>query len=170
RPTPLPPCSCAPRPNLLRRPQRRQTAPRRPAPRLSASGMSRLFPREPASFPTALSLIWASRSGTPTARRSSTLLALPPPAAASDFCLGVWEKTGPFSYKLNHLALSSDLNGNMVGPANIRENVTLGPQGTTYTGTFSIDQYDTSRHLLAAIVGEVKAPRITVDTKISDIL
>ena len=92
------------------------------------------------------------------------------PPATSNFCLGVWEKTGPFSYKLNHFALSSDLNGNMVGPANIRENVTLGPQGTTYTGTFSIDQYDTSGNLLVHIVGEVKAARITVDTKISDIL
>jgi hypothetical protein len=92
------------------------------------------------------------------------------PPATSNFCLGVWEKTGPSTYKLNHFALSSDLNGNMVGPGNIRENVTLGPQGTTYTGTFSIDQYDTSRNLLAHIVGEVKATRITVDTKISDIL
>ena len=92
------------------------------------------------------------------------------PPATSNFCLGVWEKTGPFSYKLNHFALSSDLNGNMVGPANIRENVTLGAQGTTYTGTFSIDQYDTSGNLLVHIVGEVKATRITVNTKISDIL
>jgi hypothetical protein len=92
------------------------------------------------------------------------------PPATSNFCLGVWEKTGPSTYRLNHFALSSDLNGNMVGPANIRENVTLGPQGTTYSGTFSIDQYDTSGNLLAHIVGEVKATRITVDTKVSDIL
>jgi hypothetical protein len=92
------------------------------------------------------------------------------PPATSNFCLGVWEKTGPSSFKLNHFALSSDLNGNMIGPANIRENITLGPQGTTYAGTFSIDQYDTSGNLLAHIVGEVKATRITVDTKISDIL
>ena len=92
------------------------------------------------------------------------------PPATSNFCLGVWEKTGPSSFKLNHFALSSDLNGNMIGPANIRESVTLGPQGTTYAGTFSIDQYDTSGNLLAHIVGEVKATRITADTKISDIL
>jgi hypothetical protein len=31
------------------------------------------------------------------------------PPATSNFCLGVWEKTGPFAYKLNHFALSSDL-------------------------------------------------------------
>lgn len=92
------------------------------------------------------------------------------PPATSNFCLGVWEKTGPSTYKLNHFALSSDLNGNMIGPANIRENVTLDAHGATYAGTFSIDQYDTSGNLLVHIVGEVKSTRITVDTKVSDIL
>jgi hypothetical protein len=71
---------------------------------------------------------------------------------------------------LNHFALSSDLNGNMIGPANIREDVTLDVHGAGYTGTFSIDQYDTSGNRLVHITGEVKATRITVDTKISDIL
>lgn len=99
--------------------------------------------------------------------RNPELFAAP---ATSNFCLGVWEKTGPSTYKLNHFALSSDLNGNMIGPANIRENVTLDVHGTGYTGTFSINQYDTSGNLLVHIVGEVKATRITVDTKLSDIL
>jgi hypothetical protein len=92
------------------------------------------------------------------------------PPATSNFCLGVWAKTGPSTYKLNHFALSSDLNGNMIGPANIREDVTLDTNGTSYSGTFSISQYDTSGNLLVHIVGEVKATRITVDTKLSDIL
>jgi hypothetical protein len=92
------------------------------------------------------------------------------PPATSNFCLGVWEKTGPFAYRLNHFALSSDLNGNMIGPANIREDVILDVHGASYIGTFSIDQYDTSGNRLVHITGEVKATRITVDTKISDIL
>jgi hypothetical protein len=92
------------------------------------------------------------------------------PPATSNFCLGVWAKTGPSNYKLNHFALSSDLNGNMIGPANIREDVTLDAHGTSYSGIFSISQYDTSGNLLVHIVGEVKATRITVDTKLSDIL
>jgi hypothetical protein len=92
------------------------------------------------------------------------------PPATSNFCLGVWEKTGPFTYKLNHFALSSDLNGNMIGPANIREDVTLDVHGAGYAGTFSIDQYDTSGNRLVHITGDVKATRITVDTKISDLL
>jgi len=92
------------------------------------------------------------------------------PPATSNFCLGVWAKTGPATYKLNHFALSSDLNGNMIGPANICEDVTLDAHGKSYSGTFSISQYDTSGNLLVHIVGEVKATRITVDTKLSDIL
>jgi hypothetical protein len=48
--------------------------------------------------------------------------------------------------------------------------VTLDSHGTSYSGTFSIDQYDTSGNLLVHIIGEVKATRITVDTKLSDIL
>jgi hypothetical protein len=92
------------------------------------------------------------------------------PPATSNFCLGVWAKTGPSTYKLNHFALSSDLNGNMIGPANIREDVTLDAYGTSYSGIFSISQYDTSGNLLVHIVGDVKATRITVDTKLSDIL
>ena len=48
----------------------------------------------------------------------------------------------------------------MNGPASIRENVTLGSQGSTYTGTFSIDPYDTSGNLLVHIVGQIKATLI----------
>jgi hypothetical protein len=91
------------------------------------------------------------------------------PPATSNFCLGVWEKTGRSTYKLNHFALSSDLNGNLVGPANIREDVTLDASGNSYGGTFSIDQFDLSGHTLAHIVGTIKATRITVDTTITDI-
>jgi hypothetical protein len=57
----------------------------------------------------------------------------------------------------------------MQGPANIRETVTLARDGDSYSGTFSIDQYDTSKHLLAHIVGRVTATRITVNTLISDL-
>src|SRR5882762_621967 len=92
------------------------------------------------------------------------------PPATSNFCLGVWAKTGPSTYKLNHFALSSDLNGNLVGPANIREDVTLDSSGNSYSGTFSIDQFDLYGSILAHIVGHISATRITVDTTITDIL
>jgi len=92
------------------------------------------------------------------------------PPATSNFCLGVWEKTGRSTYKLNHFALSSDLNGNLIGLANIREDVTLDASGNNYSGTFSIDQYDLAGNTLAHIVGNISASRITVDTTITGIL
>lgn len=92
------------------------------------------------------------------------------PPATSNFCLGVWEKTGHRTFSLNHFALSSDLNGNLVGPAQIREHVTLDKSGNSYSGTFTIDQYDTAGNLLAHVQGNISATRITVDTKITDIL
>jgi hypothetical protein len=38
------------------------------------------------------------------------------PPATGNFCLGVWQKSGPSSYKLNHFALAYDVSGNFIGP------------------------------------------------------
>jgi len=92
------------------------------------------------------------------------------PPATSNFCLGVWEKTGNHTYKLNHFALSSDLNGNLIGPANIREDVTLDASGNSYAGKFTIDQFDLNGNTLAHVAGNISATRITVDTTIGEIL
>ncbi len=87
------------------------------------------------------------------------------PPATGNFCLGVWKKASePSRYRLNHFALSSDLSGNMIGPANIREDVTLGREGNTYGGRFTIDQFDLAGNLLVHVSGLVTATRISVDT------
>jgi hypothetical protein len=99
------------------------------------------------------------------------LNSLRPPVTGS-FCLGIWEKTAPKTYKLNHFALSWDPVGNFIGPANIRENVTLGPGGNSYTGSFEIDNFDVNGNPappVPKITGEVTAIRITVDTAPSDL-
>jgi hypothetical protein len=86
------------------------------------------------------------------------------PPITSSFCLGVWKKTGESTYKLNHFALSWDPSGTVfVGPANIRENVTLNAQGNNFSGTFTIDQFDTNGNTLAHIVGKITAQRVTPD-------
>jgi len=46
----------------------------------------------------------------------------------------------------------------------------LGPNADTYAGTFTIDQYSLSGHLLAHIEGKVTATRITVNTPVADVL
>ena len=93
------------------------------------------------------------------------------PAASSNFCLGIWKKTGMFHYTLNHFGLSSDPSTDkLLGPAQIREEIELDRGGDAYFGTFTIDQYDVSGHLLAHIQGTVTATRITVNTPLADVL
>jgi hypothetical protein len=80
------------------------------------------------------------------------------------FCMGVWKQTGQSFYKLNHFALSWDPTGTtLIGPANIREEIVLDGTGNSYSGTVTIDQYDTDGHLLVHISGVVSAQRITAD-------
>ncbi len=84
--------------------------------------------------------------------------------------MGVWKKVSPGHYKLNHFPVSWDQNSNLVGVANIREDIFLSRDGKSFTGTFTIDQYDQSGNTLAHLIGVVSATRITVDTPASSIL
>jgi len=79
------------------------------------------------------------------------------------FCMGVWKQTGRV-YKLNHYALSWDGSGaNLIGPANIRERVRMGSGNDSYSGAFTLDQFDTNGNVLVHIVGNVSGERITAD-------
>jgi hypothetical protein len=97
-----------------------------------------------------------------------------------DFCLGVWERVGVRQYKLNHFAAAwdptkgaTDAAGNpegaLIGPGNIRENITLAPNGNQFAGTFTIDQYDESGNRLAHIEGKITGTRINIDTPESSV-
>jgi hypothetical protein len=100
--------------------------------------------------------------------------------ATQSFCLGVWEKVGPSTYMLNHFPLSWTPEGDFVGPANIREEVTLSPDHSSFHGTFTLDQYSTAGgvwpatpsqlSLAAHLTGNVQAKRITVNTTIDGVL
>jgi hypothetical protein len=90
--------------------------------------------------------------------------------ATGNFCLGVFRKSGPADYDLNHFGLSFDPSGNFVGPARIREHVTLNQKADAYEGGFTIDQYDPAGGLIIHISGKVTATRITVDTPVADVL
>ncbi len=92
------------------------------------------------------------------------------PPATGNFCLGVWRKSGPSSYDLNHFGLSSDPGGTLIGPAQIREQVTLDRRGDRYEGTFTIDQYDLLGNPGPHLTGRITATRITVETSVADVL
>lgn len=98
-----------------------------------------------------------------------------------DFCMGVWKKTGAYTYKLNHFALAWEFDANtpptapgvggadFVGPANIREVITLGPNGYRYTGRFELVQYAADeKTVLADIKGKVVGTRVTVDSGVAN--
>ena len=91
-----------------------------------------------------------------------------PPVTAS-FCLGVWKHVGHSRYSLNHFAITWDPNSNIVGPANVREHVLLSDDGKSFSGSFAIDQYDTSGNLLVHIQGDIRGSRISVETPASAI-
>ena len=85
------------------------------------------------------------------------------PPATGNFCLGVWKKTGPASYKLNHKALDFKSDGTLIGEVAIHEDVTVDRSGNRFSGSFSIESFDLAGNLIGRVAGEVTAQRITVD-------
>jgi hypothetical protein len=99
------------------------------------------------------------------------------PPQDGDFCMGVWKKMGKSTYKLNHFAwFANDTTnaptgiGNPTGPTRLFEEVTLSPDKNQYTGTFTLDAYDTAGTHVAHIVGVIAATRITLNTTVPDLL
>ena len=92
------------------------------------------------------------------------------------FCMGVWKQIGHSTFKLNHFGLSWAFDANVpptapgtggatfVGPANIRETVTVDHSGNNYQGTFTVVQYEPDGvTVVATITGTVTGTRITAD-------
>jgi hypothetical protein len=103
-------------------------------------------------------------------------------------CLGIWKRTGEFTYVLNHIGLSWNPQAASVsppggglpasgsnpgggpgapgGPAFIKQYVVLARDGQSYTGTFTINQLETNGKTPASppIKGTIKAARVTIDT------
>jgi hypothetical protein len=85
--------------------------------------------------------------------------------AAQNYCLGIWEKTGPFTYKVNHFAFNYDAKtGLLTAKVNITETITLSPGGSKYSGTFKFNFFDTKGNEVDHVTGQVAATRITIDT------
>lgn len=90
-----------------------------------------------------------------------------------DVCLGVWEKVGELRYKVNHFGIAFDPAtdpNNPLGYARIRQDIVLNPDGKTFKGRFTIQQYDSSGNLLIEIKGALKGTRVNLNTSVSDLL
>lgn len=87
------------------------------------------------------------------------------PPRSGDFCLGVWERTGERMYRLNHFTTSWDPAGNvLLGTGNIKEEITVSQDGKSYSGHFSIVQYDESLNVLGQVAGVVTGTRLDVNS------
>lgn len=111
------------------------------------------------------------------------------PAGDSNFCLGTWARTGKRTYMLNHFTLAwtqtvsntPDLgtppglpppfvNNEFVGPGNIRETITLSPDGNSFTGTFTITQYmgETGQVVPGfPVSGVINGTRLTINSPVT---
>jgi hypothetical protein len=90
-----------------------------------------------------------------------------------DVCMGVWEKVGEWHYKLNHFGISFDPTtdpNNPQGFADIRQDIFLNPDGITFKGSFTIQQYDQSGNLLIEIKGLLHGYRVNQHTTVGDLL
>jgi hypothetical protein len=101
------------------------------------------------------------------------------PAQDGNFCLGVWKHTGNRTYLLNHIPWQGNVFDpsapvGVVGPpqsgTQIIENITLNPDGNSYSGTFTLKAYDTSGNVYASFTGTLSAKRITPETPFNDLL
>ena len=94
-----------------------------------------------------------------------------PNPAFGNVCLGVYarnERGEPRTYKLHHVFWDFDASGNLSGRGVWDSNLTLDHSGNSYTGTWTMKNYDLSGNLissgpLAPISGTLKAKRITVE-------
>jgi hypothetical protein len=85
--------------------------------------------------------------------------------AQQNFCLGVWQDTGNFTYQVNHFALNYDAaTGTLLGRIIVIEKITVSPGGTALSGTFVETVFDTKGNQTDHITGQLAAQRITVDT------
>jgi hypothetical protein len=99
------------------------------------------------------------------------------PPQDGQWCMGIWKKTGKNTYVLNHIPwFGNDTSGgpsgigNPQGPARFLEKISVSPDGKSYTGTFTLDAYDTAGNQVAHIIGVINATRVTIDTTVPDLL
>jgi len=99
------------------------------------------------------------------------------PAQDGNFCLGVWKHNGEGRYYLNHFPWKfNDTTGAPAGigvpqdGVQLTEEVVLSPDGKSYSGTFTLKQYDSTGTLTTTIKGILAATRITTETPFTDLL
>jgi len=86
------------------------------------------------------------------------------PPLMSAMCEGVWELTAPRTAALRHVGWTWDQTGfNLIGPFQLLETNTLSADGNSYSGNFTLQQYDLDWNPVGQPTsGTISAARITV--------
>ncbi len=82
------------------------------------------------------------------------------PPATDNVCSGAWIQTGPATFTLNHPSWVFDPDGNLIGTAVIRDVITVSRDNNAFTGTETVDVYDTNGNLADHFDNTVKGTRI----------
>lgn len=85
------------------------------------------------------------------------------PPAEENACFGVWVETGRDTFKLKHPSWTFDASGNLTGTAILRETLTLDRTCNKFTGTYTLDFYDTTGKQNGHFTGQTQGTRITVE-------
>jgi len=99
------------------------------------------------------------------------------PPQDGNICIGVSEKTGRNTHRVNHLPWAGNDTtnaptgiGNPTGPTRIVETITVSADGNSLSGRFLLRASDTSGKITANITGVLSATRVTIHTTIQDLL
>lgn len=119
----------------------------------------------------------ATVPGSPSTQSLDTFMAdgtyldsdLPVPAGAGGEAVtistaghGVWQPTGATTAQVTFVDLVSDLQGNFLTSETISLQATLGADGNTFSGIFSVSVADPSGKIVAEVTGTVQGTRITL--------
>ncbi len=92
--------------------------------------------------------------------------------STQNFCMGIWEQTGPWTYRTNHFAFSYNSGTSINEPTfvvRIRQEVTLSHDGNELSGKETTDIYTPDGNLVVSIKGVLVGKRVTMDTTARDI-
>jgi hypothetical protein len=86
------------------------------------------------------------------------------PPALGAVCEGVWQQTGPLTYKLHHVGWAWDPTGTtLIGFFTLDEVNTLDKDGNVYTGDFTYQVFDMNGNPIGSpTTGTIAAARIIV--------
>ncbi|HEU4691872.1 MAG TPA: hypothetical protein VFS23_26085 [Vicinamibacterales bacterium] len=87
------------------------------------------------------------------------------PPSLGNVCVGIWQRTGPRTYKLKHTAWNWTPDGTFTGTFIMEATLRLSRSGDGFSGTWRADSFDTSGALIPDqhFEGTARAVRVGMD-------